>query len=101
MQEVPSDALVSLFFMVAPGVPFLLVYVAGAILCVVRWRRDPLFARLAFFAFVLFSGRLLFDYGFGSWLMLRGPELDWTPSKLELYHAILTGCSVLLGIMAW
>lgn len=96
----PMNDLVPLLFLSAPLVPFLIIYVVGATFSILRWRRDPMPSRLAFFAFVLFSARL-----FGSmathWLTLRKDDLGWDTRTLIINLGIIGSVDVLVAIVAW
>jgi hypothetical protein len=99
--ERTMDDLVALLFLLAPAVPYLLIYAVGGILCVARWRHHPRRSRLALWAFGLFFGRLLVGGVVRNWLLLRRSDFGWDDATLAIYLAIVNGCDLLTGIVGW
>jgi hypothetical protein len=94
--------LLNLFIpIVIPLVPFLTIYLVGAILCIVRWRRHPRLSSLALFAFVVFLVRLVGESFARNLLMYRALDFGWDPATLGIYLGIVGACGIVLGIVAW
>jgi hypothetical protein len=96
----PTKYLVPLLTISAPHVPFLIIFLVGAVLSVMRWRSDPMRSRLAFIAFALFIVRL-FGIVAMNWLAFRKDDFGWDTRTLGLYLGIITSVGMLVTIVAW
>ncbi len=94
------NTLVPLLFLSAPLVPFLIIYVIGATLCIVRWRRHPKRSCLALVAFLLFLARLLGNVA-KQWLMLRKDDFGWDIDTLTFNIGIMASIDTVVGVVAW
>jgi hypothetical protein len=80
-----------------PVLPFLLVYVIGAVLCVVRWRRHPMASRFGLAAFVVFILSTLGSTAAYYWMLVAMPF----GTDYREYAMLVTMLRTGAGVFAW
>lgn len=91
---------VALMIMSMSLVPFVVIYVIGALLSLSRWRSFPSAARLSFLAFVGFLFRVVVAVA-RNWLTLQRSELGWDPETFARNIGIVGAFDQLVGVVAW
>ena len=96
----PMKILVPLLAMSVPLVPFLIIYLVGMVLSILRWRSHPTRSRLALIAFALYLARLFGNVA-TNWLTIRREDFGWDTRTFALNLGIIHSIDVLVAIVAW
>lgn len=93
-----SSPLVRFFFgFFLPSAPFLLIYLIGAILCLVRRRRHPPASYFGLAAFIILFMTTLLSITAQYWIIFDRPDMD----RIQLYSSIITVFRVGSGVIGW
>jgi hypothetical protein len=80
-----------------PTVPFVLVYLVGAVLCIVRWRRHPMASRFGLAAFTTFLLSALGSTTAYFWMLVATPQDTVYREYAMLIMMARTGA----GVFGW
>ena len=72
-------------------VPYYLAWLAGMVLCLVRWQKHPMVSLLALLAFTLFFVQSLIGTAVWWWLIVQRQQAAWSESQFSLYLALQGG----------
>jgi len=83
------------------SVPFLLLYVAGLAIAIVRWPRHPQVSMLSALAFSGFLIGLLLQRGAWIWYTLGVQSHGFTASNYSMVFTAVNALSSVLDLAAW
>lgn len=89
----------SYFFSLAPGIPLWLVYLAGIVLSLYHWRRNPKASALTLAAFIIFGLNALTGILFNFWIYFKARSLE--TGGIARAVAVGSIISSLLGTLAF
>lgn len=92
--------LIPLLFLSAPLVPFFIIHLIGATLCIRHWPLHPTRWCFAFVAFLLNLIRLLGTVA-THWMTLRVVDAAWDAKTLRYFIGVISSVDVAIAIVAW
>lgn len=95
-----TSELTALLLMSVWSAPFLIIYVAGALLSLSRWRQYPTASRLAFLAFIGFLFRVLLGV-VRNWLTLQHGKAGWSTMAHVRNMGIINTIDIVVGVIGW
>jgi hypothetical protein len=81
--------------------PVFLIWLGGAILCLVFWKRCPRAALFTLIALILFFGISLFDNYLSIVVPIYARERGWSASQTGVYFAVKGVLASLARAVAW
>jgi hypothetical protein len=84
-----------------PAIPLFLVWLLGALLCIVWWRRHPVGSLIALIAFGLFFLQAFIGTCLWYWLDRRYLYEGWSIDESTNARSILSMCRTVVSTIGW